>query len=380
MRRAYWVETAYLREQKYDAFATDLRISLLEGDNPIHLGPRAHVAPPLVQDVGQLHYHRYRGSPTYDHWLGLNYDGTAKPECQGREYWIYVGGTAKPSSDSGFKSNGKPEGFQHLYKKHSCEDPAYMCDDYNEAFDRISARWHGMDAEGDKEPHSPGKRTSDAILRFVDCDVTPLFCSWHWGMDVGAVMLIHMKIGNDCEYSMGIGRCSVEWRFVALPLHTLPWTRMIRIPLDKGGSTVVPAFPDAEESLWSLMSQSGAETALNSDNYVDSTYTPVEGQSPNRTAGLGLEIWGNFRAIVDNPFERDEWPKEIVIKCYIQRYLDVFLGWWDGSHDAVFPRDDCGIVEEERDRDRRLADLWADIINKPLFADEADDGDEVEED
>ncbi|KAH7347969.1 hypothetical protein BKA66DRAFT_576403 [Pyrenochaeta sp. MPI-SDFR-AT-0127] len=309
--------------------------------------------PSVVGDIPQLFYwtsgrDRY---PLYDELLGLNHDGTASDIAKGLEFWVYLSSTAEGSSS-------EPGAFAHPWKGHDCNDPAYICDMYRDAFKRISERWYGTDKSG--RAHHEG--TSTAILRWVDCDVSPLLCSPFWGLS-GSNLLVHMKVGEACDYSMGgLPRCPITWRWVGLPVYHPPWTRQIRIPLDRGGSTVVPAFPSAEEQMWSIMAYSGAEQGLDFSGdraWNDiSTVVPVQGEPPRYRSTPPFMTWGGFRSFIDNPWDTERWPYEIELICYIERYLDILLKWWDDASDMVEPRSCVGIAEADRLRRARERERW----------------------
>ncbi|KAF2788624.1 hypothetical protein K505DRAFT_366300 [Melanomma pulvis-pyrius CBS 109.77] len=353
MRRAYHLEIAYLHAlsvaDRSDYVMSGLERSLGWKHNTRRVNR-------LIEDVPQLHYWSFHGSRRYDEWLGLNHDGTGWESCKGREYWIYLGGTAEDTSkkqrvEAKDEEPDHERDFSHRYKGNSCVDPPEMCDNYNAAFNSIASRWHGTGS--DNVAHT---NTTKALLRYVDCDITPLFCYSFWGLGIGPVILAHLKIGEDCEWSTGIGRCPVTWRIVALPMDKAPWTRQIKIALDEGGSVVVPAFPTPEEQMWSLMTQSGAEEALELDEYNVIVVETVEDTlQPTYSTFLGLHNWGSFRAVVDNPYGAPEWPKELLVKCYFERWLDLALQWWDGQPVVVYPRS-CEGVEEEREQNRRMQD------------------------
>jgi hypothetical protein len=197
-------------------------------------------------------------------------------------------------------------------------------------------------------------QTPKARLRFADCDISPFLCeSGLLGMNFGPVGLIHMKIGTECEDSMYIERCPVTWRFFALPIHGVPWTRHIRIPLDKGGSTIVPAFPDAEEQMWSLIAHSGAEEGLeygyDKGNQIITT-EPISGEVPRYSEGLGIHLWGAWRTQWDNPYGAMELPYEFELKCYAQYYTDTFLRWWDGPPEVAWPLPCDEIIKYRNER------------------------------
>lgn len=136
MRRASYLELNYqlrFRHDEYNALTKEIIAKILNmTEKP---GRRVQ---PLIQDVPQLYY--WSLGLRYNELLGLNYDATG--DWVGQEFWIYLGGTAEREDEEG-KVKRDPTVFGHRYKKHSCVDPKYVCDMYNEAFDRISQRWHG---------------------------------------------------------------------------------------------------------------------------------------------------------------------------------------------------------------------------------------------
>lgn len=349
LRRAYYLELDYQR-------------TLIASRSSVQAGLPAPVQP-LIEDVEQLFYwtdpdSEYR---TYDRSLGLNLDGTATPQRDltwyghGKEMWIYLTGTAPDSAP-------QPNAYTHKWKKPDCDDPTNICDSHLDAFRRIAKRWPTTRFWG------PNGITARTQLRWIDCDVSPLLCSAFWGF-AGTNLLVHMKTGTDCSYSMiPSGSCSIQWRWIGLPVYHTPWTRQIRIPLDRGGSTVVPAFPSAEEQMWNVMSYPAALDYLNYDDKEDgrpgwnsmSVIKPVRDEIPVIEGGLTPTVnWGQFRAYVDNPWNNEEWPYEYEMKCYVERYADMLLGWWDDAADIVQPRNCTGIGEARRQERRENEEAWA---------------------
>ncbi|KAF2248264.1 hypothetical protein BU26DRAFT_519987 [Trematosphaeria pertusa] len=345
MRRAYWLETDYQRAMR-DANQQEKVASRLA----VGSRPRRRIQP-LIHDVPPLHAWNAGHTRVYSEWLGLNRDGTGSFVRKGPEYWIYLGGTAREKSR---EEEQDPTVFTHRYRKPTCADPPYICDMYNTAFNRISERWHNAFGY-----QTMAFGTTKPLLRYADCDISPQFCSSrHWGLGSTPVLLVHLKVSDPCDFSMNMrGRCTGTWRFIALPMLKAPWTRQIRISLDKGGSTVVPAFPNAEEQMWSLMAQSGALDGLQYMKHSNDSFSrnsivtvePVENDKPRVSTPFGLVSWAVFRDFVDNPLKYPEWLKEAVIKCYVERWADIFTRWWDGVEDVVRPRS-CEGVEEERAR------------------------------
>jgi hypothetical protein len=299
---------------------------------------------PLVEDVTQIFYWTIPGTEfkTWIEILGLNHDGTFSPEEEGLDAWIFLAGTNQDSRQ-------RPDPFSHKWKKSDCADPGYICDMYLDAFQRISRRWSGLAVDPPK-----------ALLRWVDCDVSPMLCSPYWGLS-GNNLLVHMTIEDDCDFSMiPSGSCAVTWRWIGLPIHQAPWTRQIRISLDGGGSTVVPAFPSAEEQMWNMMAYDGAVDATDYLHTVK--LRPQDGKPPEANTGLPpFHLWGMFRSMVDNPWDLPEWPYENEIKCYIERYADILLGWWDDAAHLVEPRSCEGLAEaakQERIEREKFLNEW----------------------
>ncbi|KAH7398264.1 hypothetical protein BKA66DRAFT_198948 [Pyrenochaeta sp. MPI-SDFR-AT-0127] len=357
IRRAYYLETDYLY-QRANADFTKFMSESPDGKVP----QDALRLYSLMSNVAQLHYWSIPTTIRYDEWLSLYFDGLGLGDHKGSEYWIYFGGTSEAASKSGEKEEDDAFVFEHRYKKHSCTDPPHMCTAYQAAFNRVYERWPGIN-----KSRSPQSGTSKANLRYVDCDVSPLLCDGIWGLPVAANMLIHMKIGHECDNSIeGIERCSVTWRIIGLPIRKLPWTRRIRIRLDSGGTTVVPAFPDAEEQLWTLMAYAGAEEGLvyypaseeeGGTNWV-LTVEPAGYERPKYSHRLGLESWAVLRTFMDFPLGL---PRELLVRCYLERWLDLFLRWWDGPPHVVYPRS-CVDVEGEHERSRKRMDVMDDLV------------------
>jgi hypothetical protein len=343
MRRAHYLELDYQK-------------ALLGSNSSLQQSVR-----PLVEDVSQIFYWTIPGTEfkTWIEILGLNYDGTFSPEEEGLDAWIFLASTNHDSRQ-------RPNSFSHKWKQSDCEDTGYMCDMYLDAFQRIGRRWSGLAIDGSYVLDPP-----EALLRWVDCDVSPMLCSAFWGLS-GNNLLVHMTTEDDCDFSMlPSGSCAVTWRWIGLPIRQAPWTRQIRIPLDGGGSTVVPAFPSAEEQLWNLMAYDGAVHALDyfyddekssqTWNYIVKTI-PQDGKPPTTDGGHApFQLWGTFRSMVDNPWDLPEWPYENEIRCYIERYADILLGWWDDAAHLVEPRSCKGLAEaakQERIEREKFLDEW----------------------
>ncbi|KAH7379252.1 hypothetical protein DE146DRAFT_308972 [Phaeosphaeria sp. MPI-PUGE-AT-0046c] len=349
MRRAHYLELDYQRKL-------------------IHPSKNRHqlstYVQPLVEDAEQLFLWTDPSSKfrTYDASLGLNHDATAQEFAARTETWIYLASTASDSAP-------QPFAYTHKWKNPYCIDPGFVCDAYLDAFRRIAKRWPKAKRSG------PNGMTSRTQLRWVDCDVSPMLCSPFFGL-AGSNLLVHMTVGADCDFSMiPTGSCPVTWRWVGLPVMKAPWTRQIRIKLDRGGSTVVPAFPSAEEQMWTIMAYDGALDALKY-GYGDEQSTELERNSmctvtpqcnaPPVTHGgpAPFSMWGMFRSFVDNPWQLPEWPYEIEVKCYIERYADVLLRWWDDAADLVEPRSCVGVAEATRNKRREDETFWGEQDEK----------------
>jgi hypothetical protein len=345
MRRAHYLELDYQKALLGSNFSLQ----------PVH---------PLVEDVTQIFYWTIPGTEfkTWIEILGLNHDGTFSPEEEGLDAWIFLAGTNHDSRQ-------RPNPFSHKWKDSDCADPGYICDMYLDAFQRISRRWSGLAVDGSYVLDPP-----KALLRWVDCDVSPMLCSPYWGLS-GNNLLVHMTIEDDCDFSMiPSGSCTVTWRWIGLPIYQAPWTRQIRIPLDGGGSTVVPAFPSAEEQMWNMMAYDGAVDALDyshDDEKSPQTWNnivktiPQNGKPPRTHGGHApFQLWGAFRSMVDNPWDAPETPFESQLKCYIERYADILLGWWDDATHLVEPRSCEGLAEaakqERIEREKYLNEWVAD--------------------
>lgn len=336
MRRAYYLELDYQRKLLSSDYAKALGLSYVR---------------PLVEDAEQLFFWTIPGSQfkTWDQALELNSDGTATENGLEFEAWIYLASTAPDSRQ-------QPNTYTHKWKESDCDDAAYICDMYLDAFRNISKRW--------RDPRYHGTRftsTPQALLRWVDCDVSPMLCSPAFGL-AGANVLVHMKTDTECRWDMlPDGSCPVTWRWIGLPVYQAPWTRKIRIPLENGGSTVVPAFPSAEEQMWSIMTSEGMMDGMSyhdEESYPPSwnsmvTVTPQDNGPAEADVWPGpFMLWGMFRSFVDNPWDLPEWPYETEIKCYTERYADMLLGWWDNAAHLVQPRSCVGVAEEKRKKRR----------------------------
>jgi hypothetical protein len=366
MRRAYLMEMDYLYAIGYGDF-TDILTSTNKTTNPKPPPPRPRG---LIQDVPQLHYWSVPTSFEYDEVLGIHFDGIGSGDRKGSEFCIYFGGTSSSNSanDNGQPDDDDPTVYRHRYKAHSCVDPAPICNMYNSAFDRVASRFNALTIT--RTGPSPRQRT---FLRYVDCDVTPLICDSLLGFNTGSVLLVHMKISDeDCDNLSypGVERCPVTWRFLSLPMWHAPWTRQIRIPLDGGGSTIVPAFPDAEEQMWRFISQEGSELGL---EYVPETNAKVVNNSiirvrpngvnsPKTSHGrhMGIDNWGMVRSLILSDFG---WKREVWLRCYAERWLDIVLKWWDGPPYVAKPRN-CVDIEAKVEEQRMKMQARDDFLRK----------------
>ncbi|KAF2098222.1 hypothetical protein NA57DRAFT_77014 [Rhizodiscina lignyota] len=209
-------------------------------DNPIFGGP----PPPwnerpqrLIQDVIQVTTETYSGSMT------LYPDGTGMYPVQ--EYWVYVGGTPPSPSEPLWKRAWRKLSVFSL-PGGGCVDPHETCDAFNRAFDRFVELMHTKTVW-----------PSRGLLRFVDCDNSPIVCD-RWQVD--AVMLAHVKMGHCNMLFKPEVRwiCDVRWTYVGLPLKEMPFHRSQKLP----DGRVVPIFPSAFEQLYSVMALNGALDAL----------------------------------------------------------------------------------------------------------------------
>jgi hypothetical protein len=197
----------------------------------------------------------------------------------------------------------------------------------------------------------------------------------------------------------------------------MPWSRQVRIPLDRGGVTVVPAFPTAEEQLWSFVAQDGAEMGgewsdlamgggtwngyqevkVPQDHWLAVLLGDAEpaenGQEENGedtdeptywVPGI-FQFWGILRWFVDTsgPWEATgiDPDTEFWIKCTTERWLDLLLRWWDGAGKIVEPRN-CALevklkemkkeredkewerLEERHAEKEKLRDAWNSVMNR----------------
>lgn len=382
-RRAYYLETNYLHTLK--RIENNDRVVQKWAKLSDKPSPARRRLQPLIQDVPQLHYWNIGGArnviqeatggtwtPLYNELIGLDRDGTGKESCKGKEYWVYLGGTSKDGANIKRAGNKDPQIYHHRYKKYSCTDPPYICEMYNSAFDRIAARWHGIDSTS-----TPPGWTSEAELRFIDCDISPLFCySITFGLGMRAVMLLHVKIEEECSTSIkGVIRCPTTWRFLALPMLNMPWVRQIRIPLDGGGSTVVPAFPSAEEQMWSVMAHADAYQGIEYGNFSIMDRNLIARMDPSEPFAswmlheLGVARWGIARMVADALAAEDP-PDAYVTFCELTFWLDILLRWWDGRPRVVRPVS-CEIerrrVEAFNRESRKLREIAEDLDEKVGF-------------
>lgn len=273
-------------------------------------------AVPLIRDIPQL------SSLTWKEQMDMNEDWTGK--WFGTEMWVYIGGTAeveeekekvssvKTAADNrqsqpqhqwsdfdGFNNDVKTWkerslqkltsfvlGFPRLKRALSvvyplpgptCIDPPETCRAFNQGFDRLIEFYH---------THRK-YQSANTALAFVDCDISPVLCS-EWGLD--PVLLVHIKTSWPGEINWmqgGNDRFPVQWRFVALPLKKMPFTRNVRLsallassglpfsardtnesPVDvTTEDPLVPVFPSALEQIHALVSFSGSVDALDFETW-----------------------------------------------------------------------------------------------------------------
>lgn len=311
---------------------------------------------------------------TWIELLTLWGDGTGLPDMKYKEQWIYLTGTPPGYTDDALSA------FQHKFKRHECyRDPEYIALMYRNAFKEVTKRWIGMDGRFNGPEHT--------LFRWADCDISPMICG-RFGLS-GNNILIHMEITDECDIGVTdtgdeVKRCQVIWRWMGLPLLILPWSRQIRVALDGGGSTVVPAFPSAEEQLWSLMSQPGAQDGISywpnfthvAAAFADdgeeqrelddappwghwNTITVVQPQPDMSIAvfpggswdfwgeAIPFNAWGKFQAFLDMRWDFLEPETKTWINCNAESWLDRILQWWDNAYDVVHPRNCTNEAEAE---------------------------------
>ena len=150
-------------------------------------------------------------------------------------------------------------------------------------------------------------------------------------------------------------------------MYQAPWTRQIRIPLGRGGSTVVPAFPSAEEQMWNIIAYEAAVDGVDYDK--DESYPPrwnsmgtVSPPPPDddaldaQASDSYLTTWTAIRHMLAYPWNVHEWPYE-EIRCYVERYADMLLSWWDDAAHIVRPRE-CVGIEESRIQRKEDEEFW----------------------
>lgn len=200
----------------------------------------------MIQDAIQLTTHGWRGT------MQLYADGTGKYPAQ--EYMIYVGGTPPNASEPWHKQLWRDLSFFTHPGPGTCVDPPEICQSFNEAFNTVLEQMHPKNG---RTAHWP-------LLRFVDCDNSPLVCDW---LGVDPVMLIHVTTGH-CEYHFPpmSHTCDMKWTFIPLPLPELPVHRKQRL----SDGRIVPRFPSALEQLSSVILYHGSWEAF--ENSTDPAY------------------------------------------------------------------------------------------------------------
>jgi len=227
-------------EREFAYFSEIARLEELDSQSPwlAQMDLETEKAPPynqrllpLIHDITQLN------SWDWQKQLNLYEDGTA--EYPSQRFWLYVGGTAKTQRS----------GLGHMFtdQNGSCEDPPYICDSWNEGFNRLLEYYH---------THGTTRTTKGVSYGFVDCDVSPMICEM-W--DIKPVMLVYLETKSPCTSEMDPFRfiCSVKWTFVPLPLKKMPFPRKEMI---KG--RLVPTFPSAYEQMKALVGYDGATEGL----------------------------------------------------------------------------------------------------------------------
>lgn len=183
----------------------------------------------MIQDVIQLRTSDWRGS------MNLYTDGTGRYPRQ--EYMIYVGGTPRNDSEPWHKKLWRDLSMFSLPDA-GCVDPPEICNSFNQAFNTLLEQLHVDN----------GRTASWPLLRFIDCDNSPLMCDW---LGVDAVMLIHVDTGH-CEFSLQPSfsfTCDMKWTFIPLPLAEMPVHRNQKL----ADGRIVPRFPSALEQLSSVI-------------------------------------------------------------------------------------------------------------------------------
>ena len=145
-----------------------------------------------------------------------------------QRYWVYVGGTNKGETEQKLSILDYTTVYSVPNPNGSCVDEPWICDAYNEGFNKLLEYYH---AHGTKS-------TDRSHYAFIDCDASPLLCHL---FSIDPVMLLHLYTSSPYNISEDFTfTCSAKWSLVALPLKRMPFSRTVRI-----GDAVVPVFPSA---------------------------------------------------------------------------------------------------------------------------------------
>src|ERR1700712_4716742 len=91
----------------------------------------------------------------------------------------------------------------------SCVDPGYICDSFNDGFNRLIEYYH-------THRQRPYVEVSSS-LAFVDCDNSPYVCDF---FQMDPPVLLYLETQGNCEHHIPSFRsiCGTKWQFVSLPL------------------------------------------------------------------------------------------------------------------------------------------------------------------
>lgn len=198
---------------------------------------------PLIHDITQLR------SNSFFQQLGL-YDNLTAPYPL-QKTWIYIGGTAR-EQEPWWKRTFHYFTITSLPGP-SCKDPSYICNSFNDAFNKLIEYYH-------THRHRPYVEFG-STLAFIDCDNTPHICDF---LNMDPPVLLYLETQESCETHLPsfTSICGTKWQFIPLPLKKLPSTRTLT--LDTG--IKVPIFPSAFEQLHSMISFDATADMLNLDD------------------------------------------------------------------------------------------------------------------
>lgn len=201
---------------------------------------------PLIHDITQLR------STTWLNQLGLYQNLTAPYPLQ--KTWVYIGGTPR-SLEPRWKRILRKFTITSLPGP-SCIDPPYICNTFNNAFNKLIEYYHTHRHHPDVEFGS--------TLAFIDCDNSPSICDF---VNMDPPVLLYLETQRECETHLPSFKqiCGTKWKFIPLPLQKMPFSYGNKRVQTLPSGLTVPLFPSAFEQLHSMLSFAGTADMLDLD-------------------------------------------------------------------------------------------------------------------